>query len=103
VDETETPTTPLEHFFIASELTRLGQDRLSYHVSANVEKIPSPDTLANQDLPLLLDDFQAREVLHVTFGSLLAKFGVELRVALMKHESAYQNGLREHFRKNLIC
>lgn len=119
VNETDAPTTPLEHYYIANELTRLGvrftslaprfigrfekgvdyigdlaaldaemarratvtepalferiwalglerypADRATYHVSADVERVPS-----GLGLPTLLDDFHAREILHVTFGS----------------------------------
>ena len=53
------------------------------------------------DLPSLLNDFHAREVLHVTFGSALAQFGVELKAALAKHEDAYYEGLKSHFEKHL--
>ena len=81
--------------------SRYPADRLSYHVSAEAEKVPAAAALADSDLPLLLDDFQAREVLHVTFGSLLGQFGVELRAALIKHEAAYRQGLKTHFRKHL--
>jgi len=78
---------------------RYPSDRASYHVSAEVDKIPPIS--ADADLPALLDDFHAREVLHVTFGSLLGRFGPELRAALVKHEAAYRDGLRAHFKKHL--
>jgi hypothetical protein len=39
--------------------------------------------------------------LHVTFGSALAQFGVELKAALVKHEAAYHEGLQYHFEKHL--
>ncbi len=71
-------------------------DKRTYHVSAELNKLP--DT---RDLPALLNDFHAREVLHVTFGSAIGKFGVELRSALVKHETAYYEGLRTHFEKHL--
>ena len=38
--------------------------------------------------------FHAREVLHVTFGSALTQFGVELKAALVKHDDAYYDGLK---------
>lgn len=76
---------------------RYAVDRASYHVSAEVSKIPPVST----DLPALLDDFHAREVLHVTYGSLLERFGSELRAALVKHERAYRDGLQAHFKKHL--
>jgi hypothetical protein len=49
----------------------------------------------------LLDDFQVREVLHVTFGSALAQFGAELKAALVKHSDAYYDDLKAHFGKHL--
>jgi hypothetical protein len=75
---------------------RYETDRRTYHVSAKLEALPKTD-----HLPALLDDFQAREVLHVTFGSALAEFGAELKAALAKHESVYYDGLKTHFDKHL--
>lgn len=75
---------------------RYETDRRTYHVSAKLELLPDTD-----DLPSLLDDFHAREVLHVTFGSALAEFGVELKAALVKHDDAYFDGLKVHFDKHL--
>ena len=72
-------------------------DRRSYHVSAQLEMLPS-----TRDLPALLNDFHAREVLHVTFGSALAKFGAEIRSALGNHADAYNTGLQLHFEKHLL-
>jgi hypothetical protein len=71
-------------------------DRATYHVSAEIEKIP-----ASVDLPALLDDFHAREILHVTFGSALTLFGAEMKAALVKHADAYNANLQKHFRKHL--
>ena len=71
-------------------------DRHSYHVSAKLEMLPATD-----DLPSLLNDFHAREILHVTFGSAIGQFGVELKAALVKHEDAYFDGLKTHFDKHL--
>ena len=75
---------------------RYEADKRTYHVSAELKKLPAID-----DLPSLLNDFHAREVLHVTFGSAIGKFGVELKAALRKHETAYHEGLRNHFEKHL--
>jgi hypothetical protein len=71
-------------------------DRRTYHVSARLEMLPK-----DNDLPALLDDFHAREVLHVTFGSALAQFGVEIKSLLLKHADAYRAGVEKHFRKHL--
>lgn len=71
-------------------------DKRTYHVSAELEMLPK---MIN--LPSILNDFHAREVLHVTFGSAIGKFGVELRSALVKHQAAYYEGLQIHFEKHL--
>jgi hypothetical protein len=71
-------------------------DKRTYHVSAELKMLPKMI-----ELPSLLNDFHAREILHVTFGSAIGKFGVELRSALIKHEAAYYEGLRTHFEKHL--
>src|SRR2546430_15758611 len=46
-------------------------DRVSYHVSARLDRAPEPDSLPDAALPTLLEQFDAREILHVTFGSAL--------------------------------
>lgn len=76
-------------------LERYATDRATYHVSAQVEQAP-----ANGG-PALLDDFHAREILHVTFGSALSAFGVEMKAALVKHADVYNANLQKHFRKHL--
>lgn len=75
---------------------RYENDKRTYHVSAQLEHLPSPD-----NLPSLLNDFHARQMLHVTFGSALAQFGTELKEALVQYETAYLEGLRAHFEKHL--
>ena len=75
---------------------RYEMDRRTYHVSAKLDMLPNTD-----DLPSLLDDFHAREVLHVTFGSALDQFGEELKAFLVKHDDAYFDGLKTHFEKHL--
>jgi len=49
-------------------LERYAEDRATYHVSADPQKVASGLNLA-----ALLDDFHAREILHVTFGSALMR------------------------------
>ena len=71
-------------------------DRRTYHVSAKLDMLPMED-----DLSSLLNDFHAREMLHVTYGSALAKFGAEIKSALVNHTYAYHSALETHFRKHL--
>ncbi|MBN2149097.1 MAG: hypothetical protein JW726_17055 [Anaerolineales bacterium] len=73
-----------------------GVDRATYHVSADPARVA-----AGLPLPALLDDFHAREILHVTFGSALARFGTQIKAELERHASEYDANLQKHFSKHL--
>jgi hypothetical protein len=77
-------------------LERYDTDRATYHVSAD-------PALVAGGLPFaaLLDDFHAREILHVTFGSALTEFGAEIKAELVKNAAAYNLNLQKHFGKHL--
>jgi len=77
-------------------IERYETDRQTYHVSAELSKLPE-----SGDLPSLLDDFHAREILHVSFGSALDQFGTELKAALIQYDDVYFKGLKAHFDKHL--
>jgi tagaturonate epimerase len=77
-------------------LERYDIDRATYHVSAAPALVS-----AGLPLPALLDDFHAREILHVTFGSALTEFGAEIKAALVKHADIYNANLQKHFRRHL--
>ena len=76
-------------------------DRATYRVSAELAKVPTPDALDNADLPGLLAQFDARQVLHVTFGSVLDQFGERLMATLQENEYVYYKMLQVHFQKHL--
>jgi len=83
---------------------RYPTDRATYHVSAELGAGLAGENAGKLDraqLPLLLDDFHAREILHVTYGSALAMFGNEIRSALLEHTDEYNANLMRHFRKHL--
>ena len=80
---------------------RYDTDRATYHVSAQLTKVPGPDVLSDADLPGLLEQFGARQVLHVTFGSVLDRFGDRLLAALRAHEEIYYTMLESHFERHL--
>ena len=86
---------------LAYAIERYPQDRASYHVSAELSRVPQPDTPDEAALPALLDQFDARQVLHVTFGSVLMRFGQELRRVLAAREEAHYAALETHFLKHL--
>jgi hypothetical protein len=49
----------------------------------------------------VLDQFDAREMLHVTFGSALAQFGDPIKEALVGHEEVHYQVLENHFVRHL--
>ena len=77
------------------------QDRATYHVSAEPDRAPQIENLSDEELPAVLDQFDAREMLHVTFGSALAQFGDPIKEALVVHEEVHYQVLENHFVRHL--
>jgi hypothetical protein len=80
---------------------RYDEDRATYHVSADAAKVPAPQDLADDELAGVLDLFDGREVLHVTFGSVLDRYGERLLAVLDEHEEAQYAALEAHFGRHL--
>jgi hypothetical protein len=88
---------------------RYDTDKASYHVSAEVGKAPLAADVPEKDLPGLLEQFDAREILHVTFGSVLKETGPDgahrfkdrLFSLLRSHPEAYAANLERHFVRHL--
>jgi hypothetical protein len=84
-------------------------DRASYHVSARLDRAPEPDQVPESGLAPLLEQFDAREILHVTFGSVLTeptadggfRFRDRLLGLLATHPEAYAQNLETHFVRHL--
>jgi hypothetical protein len=78
-------------------------DRASYHVSADPSLIPDLRNLDQDDLPGLLENFHAREVLHVTYGSVLneSRFRASFFETLQEHEEEYARVVEAHFDRHL--
>lgn len=77
------------------------EDRATYHVSAQISRVPAGRELADADLPGVLDQFDARQVLHVTFGSVLDQHGAALHTMIRTHEKRYHEVLKGHFDRHL--
>jgi hypothetical protein len=88
---------------------RYDTDKLTYHVSAELSRASKPESLKDADLPALLDQFDAREILHVTFGSVLTTkkpdgaflFYDDFMSILRGNPDAYAANLEKHFIKHL--
>jgi hypothetical protein len=87
---------------------RFEHDRLSYHISAELSNAPQPGDV--KEWTDLFTNFDAREILHVTFGSVLTaktedgklKFYDRIMTLLQENREAYFNNLESHFQRHLM-
>jgi hypothetical protein len=93
---------------MAFAIARYPEDRASYHVSADLAKVPPADSLRDDELPGALDQFDAREVLHVTFGSVLTardgehpRFRDRLMRVLAEHEELHYQTVCTHIARHI--
>jgi hypothetical protein len=80
---------------------RFQTDRKTYYLDCQPEKVPTGSQLTDAQLPDLLEDFDARQLLHVTYGSILDVYGEALHTFIVTHEAAYRAGLERHFARHL--
>jgi hypothetical protein len=96
---------------LAFAFQRYGEDKATYHVSADPAKVPAPGQLADSELAGVLESFDGRQLLHVTFGSVLTwqddgggyLFRDRLLEALEQNEETYYSVLETHFKKHLAA
>jgi hypothetical protein len=90
-------------------LERYETDRASYHVSGSVDAARRFESAPDRDLPGALESVDARQVLHVTYGSVLNErgsrgelvFADRLFAALAEHRDTYAAMLQAHFVRHL--
>jgi len=100
----------------AFSLGRFETDRATYHISASLDGTPAPGGLDAETLErLYLDEDNGRQILHVTFGSVLTareagdsspyRFRDRLKTLLLQqrrlHDQVLTNHLGKHLR--LLC
>lgn len=90
---------PLFREILDFAIERYPIDRASYHVSAEVSRVPAnpPDA----ELPSLFENFDARQVLHVTFGSVLADYRKPIYDVLYAHADTYDAVIKKHFDRHI--
>ena len=89
--------------------TRWEEDRATYHLSADLSKVARPQDLGDEDLAKVLEQFDGRQLLHCTFGSVLTwkdadgsfKFRQRLLQSLGQNEEAYYDTLEAHLGKHI--
>ncbi len=90
-------------------IDRYETDKASYHVSAELGKVAKLSSVTDGELVKYLDDFHARQVLHVTFGSVLTTkkadgtylFRDRLYADLRRFEADYDEVLVKHLGKHV--
>jgi hypothetical protein len=85
---------------------RYQTDKASYHVSARLDNVPAAAGVKDGGLAALLEDFDTREALHVTFGSVLTadegrRFRGRLLAALRQREEVYYDALVRHMTRHI--
>jgi hypothetical protein len=84
-------------------------DRKSYHVTADVKRMRPTKDYSEKELLGLLSDDNVRQILHVTFGSVLSKkdengkyvFKDRIMKSLQDHEDVHYQYLIKHFRRHI--
>jgi tagaturonate epimerase len=88
-------------------LERFDYDRQSYHISAELNRAPNPEEVT--DWMDLFSKLDTREILHVTFGSVLTektpngvlRFYNRMMSLLNEYRETYFNNLEQHFVRHL--
>ncbi|MGO8948281.1 MAG: tagaturonate epimerase family protein [Ktedonobacterales bacterium] len=99
---------PLLREIYAFACQHYAADRVSYHVSARLDRAPDP-AKPDYDVAVLLEQFDAREILHVTFGSVLTAESVagaflfrdSVLELLRRFPEVYAEVLTRHFVRHL--
>lgn len=84
-------------------------ERFSYHVTTDMSKVPDAEKLSDGELERMLDENDSRQVLHITFGSVLTTkndagkylFRERIYDLLHRHEEEYYQVLQTLFIKHL--
>ncbi|HEX9923505.1 MAG TPA: tagaturonate epimerase family protein, partial [Anaerolineae bacterium] len=92
---------PLFRRMLELARARFEKDRKSYFLDAQLSQVPENGELTDTALPDLLEQFDARQVLHVTFGSILDEFGPGFQDFIAQHETEYLTALEAHFKRHL--
>lgn len=93
---------------MAFSMKRFNEDKKTYHISAELDQIEDPKKAKEEELPNYLDDNNARQVLHVAYGSVLSGdipeakgYKKRLMKALEENEDLHYKNLEVHFDKHL--
>lgn len=74
-----------------------------YHITPDLAEIPALESLEDAALPQLMENPNARQVLHVAYGKLLndPAIGPAIRRSLLAHADEYAGRVEGHIRRHL--
>lgn len=80
-----------------------GEARKYYHVTTNLNNIPSLETLTDAQLPELFSNNDARQLIHITYGLILnhGDFAARLYKLWDREAEAYAQAIEAHIGKHL--
>jgi len=94
----------------AIALASLQDARLFYHISADEFRVPPLQELSDAELPLLMDQEDARQILHITYGHILKAPATPAQAETLKsriyatldcYETPYAASLCRHVKKHI--
>ena len=77
---------------------RFQKERKTYFLDCQPDKVPTSEQLTDDQLPDLLEQFDSRQLLHVTFGSILDVYGDDLHAFIRRPRSRIHGGIGTTFR-----
>jgi len=92
---------------VESSREHFATDRATYHISAELAKVPPPSAVPDPRKleQIYLDENDGRQILHVTFGSVLTDptLGPAVKQVLTAHPQTHRQVLAAHFGKHLAA
>ena len=90
-------------------LENLAEAKKYYHISADMNRVPNIDTLSDAELKDLMNQNDARQLIHITYGLILqakdsagnSRFRDRIYACLHQHEDLYYEMLQKHIGKHL--
>ena len=85
---------------------RYDEDKRTYHVSADPSVVPHADGASDEELRSVLETNDGRQLLHVTYGSVLTaddgeRFKPRIIAALKAHEERHYEALASHLGRHV--
>lgn len=77
------------------------KDRFSYHIKTELSTLPNIEETSDEELKTLLNKDNSRQLLHITYGSILNKYKKEIYQTLFRYEDEHYDAVLAHIDKHL--